>query len=176
MTAPTDDLFHESEEFCDEFFAAICRDTGNPYSKDARKRLKGELHSSCSRTTFKFVNGGAGVHSTACLVKWLTRPGVDVTVNRVNLHGNLIRDLGAKAVLKLLEAVPSITSLNIGGNDISHDGAVAIAHELKSNMTLRTLIIGSDSGGSHPNHLNEQVSPSPGADVGRGRAQSRCRF
>jgi hypothetical protein len=176
MTAPTDDLFHESEEFCDEFFAAICRDTGNPYSKDARKRLKGELHSSCSRTTFKFVNGGAGVHSTACLVKWLTRPGVDVTVNRVNLHGNLIRDLGAKAVLKLLEAVPSITSLNIGCNDISHDGAIAIAHELKSNMTLRTLIVGSDSGGSHPNHLNEQVSPSPGADVGRGRAQSRCRF
>lgn len=149
----SESLIHEEEEFIDELFSSHCRDTGSSSSaKDAKKRLRALLLSQCTASMFKLVNNGLGVNCSVALAKLLSR---SATLSKVNVYGNLIRDAGVLAFLQLVRAATNIVHLELGCNDIGHDGAIALAQELRTNRHLQTLGLGSDTGSSHTNRVSE---------------------
>jgi len=60
----------------------------------------------------------------------------------INLNGNVIEKRGAIHVIKFVLTCPTLIELDVGNNQINHDGIIAITTALnKANFTLETLNI-----------------------------------
>lgn len=58
----------------------------------------------------------------------------------INLNGNKIRTPGAKKVIALLKSNPRIVELDLGDNEIDHDGVIDLTTTLnETNNTLEIL-------------------------------------
>ena len=69
-------------------------------------------------------------------------------MTELNIKGNDIGKDGAVAVAKALEVNASLTSIDLSRNVLQNDGAVAVANALRVNRSIKTLDLGYNGIGS----------------------------
>ena len=102
-----------------------------------------------------------------------------VPLTSLDLYGNVLRDVGAVALLQSLRQVISmiiirimcfadlmgkcfrqhetLTDLNLGSNDLSMESGIALARELETHKRLQKLDLGTEENAMYANRFNNMV-------------------
>ena len=149
-----------STEVVAELCGAFCRDSGSDDKSTATEKFRHVLITNANDETIRFQHMRLGTHSGVCLSKVLKGH----PLSTLDLFGNVIRDVGAIALLHLVRTQPTIKHLNLGSNDLSHEGGIAIARELGS-LKLQSLELGADDNPLHANRFNSKVGVAMGEQL-----------
>jgi Ran GTPase-activating protein (RanGAP) involved in mRNA processing and transport len=135
---------------------AACKDTGESPSAAGMAVVAAALAES-PEGTLQLSHCRLGVH--ACIT--LAKRCASLNVHTLDVSHNLVRDVGAMALLQLVRANSGVQNLILSCNDISTEGALAIAEELTRNRSLKRLELGTTS--EHSLHDNYIGADSGGA-------------
>jgi len=155
----------EEEDLARQLFVGWIRDTGEPPSRDAFVRLRKAIEQQCTPTAFVLRSQRLGVYSAAILAQALARLPIDT----VDLYGNLLRDHGVQALAPFLRESKTLTSIDLGANDLGPLAAVYLSALLPSFRKLKVLRLGSEDGASHPNRIDGEAARVLFEAVGRAR-------
>ncbi|EKX36511.1 hypothetical protein GUITHDRAFT_165715 [Guillardia theta CCMP2712] len=139
-------------EVVEDLCLAFCRDTRSDSSSTAAEKFRHALITNANGEEVRLNQLRLGIHSGVALSKALKT----MMLSSLNLHGNVLRDVGAIALLQLLRGHETLRHLNLGSNDITHDGGIAFAREL-STLRLLSLELGSDLSSMYTNRFNNKV-------------------
>jgi len=152
-----------STQFVTELCTAFCRDSGSEEKSAAAEKFRHVLITNANDEAVRIQSMRVGTHIAVCLSKVLKGH----PLSTLDLYNNCIRDVGAIALLQLIRVQSTIRHLNIGCNDLSHEGGIAYARELGT-IRLLTLELGADGSPLYGNRFNNKV----GVAIGEGLAQS----
>ena len=141
-----------SAEVVAELAAAFCRDTGGDNKSAATEKFRHSLITNANNESIAIQSMRLGTQSAVCLSKVLKNH----PLSTLDLFGNVVRDVGAIALLQLVRAQPSIKHLNLGSNDLTHESGIAFARDLAS-LQVQTLEFGSDGSSLYTNRFNHKV-------------------
>jgi Ran GTPase-activating protein (RanGAP) involved in mRNA processing and transport len=145
-----------------ELCGAFCRDSGSDERSTATEKFRHVLITNANDEMMCFQHMRLGTHSGVCLSKVLKGH----PLSTLDLFGNVIRDVGAIALLQLVRSQQTIKHLNLGSNDLSHEGGIAIARELGS-LQLVSLELGANDTPLHANRFNNKVGIALGEQLCR---------
>eukprot|EP00698_Gefionella_okellyi_P013676 TRINITY_DN3762_c0_g2_i1.p1 TRINITY_DN3762_c0_g2~~TRINITY_DN3762_c0_g2_i1.p1 ORF type:complete len:711 (-),score=147.03 TRINITY_DN3762_c0_g2_i1:254-2386(-) len=145
-----------TNEFIHDVFLARCKDLGERLSPEEAEAFLKAMIDRCRDRTVNLRASFLGINASVSIAGGLRT----VDVEKLDLYGNQIRDVGAMAILQLCHQNPRIRFLNLGCNDIAYDGATAVAHELQSNTSLVWLEMGAE-----PEHWTDNCIGADGTIV-----------
>jgi len=123
-----------------ELVQAFCRDTRCEQTSAAADKFRNSLITNAGDSAVKLRNSRLGMHSGVAMGKALKSHPLAT----LDLHGNVLRDVGAIALVALLRGHDTLRHIFLGSNDLGVEAALAFARELATNNRLLTLELGND--------------------------------
>jgi hypothetical protein len=123
-----------------ELVQAFCRDTRCEQTSAAADKFRNSLITNAGDSAVKLRNSRLGMHSGVAMGKALKSHPLAT----LDLHGNVLRDGGAIALIALLRGHDTLRHIFLGSNDLGVEAALAFARELATNNRLLTLELGND--------------------------------
>eukprot|EP00281_Chroomonas_sp_CCMP1168_P023965 CAMPEP_0206228260 /NCGR_PEP_ID=MMETSP0047_2-20121206/9076_1 /ASSEMBLY_ACC=CAM_ASM_000192 /TAXON_ID=195065 /ORGANISM="Chroomonas mesostigmatica_cf, Strain CCMP1168" /LENGTH=697 /DNA_ID=CAMNT_0053651495 /DNA_START=45 /DNA_END=2138 /DNA_ORIENTATION=- len=142
-----------SPEALSDLVQAFCRDTRTDAASSSAEKFKHALITNAAQSHIKLRQRRLGMHCGVCLSKILKNH----MLTTLDLYGNVLRDVGAIALLQLLRAHATLAHLTLGSNDLGPESGVAFARELATNRVLLSLDLGTDASALYPNRFNSLV-------------------
>eukprot|EP00993_Chasmostoma_nieuportense_P004399 NODE_506_length_2140_cov_19.086935_g468_i0.p1 GENE.NODE_506_length_2140_cov_19.086935_g468_i0~~NODE_506_length_2140_cov_19.086935_g468_i0.p1 ORF type:complete len:689 (+),score=197.90 NODE_506_length_2140_cov_19.086935_g468_i0:47-2068(+) len=139
----------EEEKF-GQIFMSWIKDTHEEPSRENFIRLQEIVNKGCNEKQFVVRSQRLGVNTALTIARLLDRTPVE----KIDVYENVVRDHGAQALSQLIRDSRSLTSVNLGGNDIGPLGCLYIAALLPTNKKLKVLILGSEDGDLHTNKID----------------------
>eukprot|EP00290_Baffinella_frigidus_P024785 CAMPEP_0180255280 /NCGR_PEP_ID=MMETSP0987-20121128/40639_1 /TAXON_ID=697907 /ORGANISM="non described non described, Strain CCMP2293" /LENGTH=698 /DNA_ID=CAMNT_0022224383 /DNA_START=65 /DNA_END=2158 /DNA_ORIENTATION=- len=132
------------QEMMLELVQAFCRDTRSDPASAAADKFRNSLITNAGDSSVRLRNSRLGMHSGVCMGKvFKTHP-----LATLDLQGNVMRDVGAIALIALLRGHETLRNLTLGCNDLGVESAIAFARELSSNNKLLSLDLGNEAAGA----------------------------
>lgn len=129
-----------SEEQRAEFRTAFRRDLRERATEEAWLRTEEKLITGVQEKECHLRSCHVGTHLSIAICQHYLKS----SVTTLNLHDNMLMDLGAEAIGQLIRDAPSLLLLDIGSNDIGHAGIFSIAQAIETHKRVHTVILGSD--------------------------------
>ena len=155
INIPTGDF---TPEIVNELVSAFCRDTRTEAASSSAEKFRHALLTNSTAQCIKLRSHRLGMHSGVYLSKILKL----LPVLQLDLYGNVLRDVGATAVLQAASDHPTLRQLSLGANDLSVDSGVMFARELSGNRRLQALELGMDENAMFGNRFDSLVGQALG--------------
>jgi hypothetical protein len=109
-----------------DLVAAFCRDTRTDTKSTGAEKFEHAIITSAAQNAITLRQRRLGMHCGVCLSKILKTHLLDT----LDLYGNVLRDVGATALLQLVRSHRTLKHINLGSNDLGVESGVAFAREL----------------------------------------------
>eukprot|EP01006_Ploeotia_vitrea_P025252 TRINITY_DN58120_c0_g1_i1.p1 TRINITY_DN58120_c0_g1~~TRINITY_DN58120_c0_g1_i1.p1 ORF type:complete len:817 (+),score=82.17 TRINITY_DN58120_c0_g1_i1:75-2525(+) len=134
------------------YFAWQC-DTGEEKpDEDAYEQLLKPLKK-CTEHTFILRHLRLGER---CAMK-LVDVFVNLPIKKIDLYGNLVREKGCEVIARFVQRCPTLTHLNLGGNDIPASGIKELLVAIETTKSLKILELGTEKGDPFPNQIEGEA-------------------
>lgn len=138
------------EQVYGDLYHAWLKDTGKKNTDDSMKLFREVMERGFRDKQITLRKERLGANVAASLAALLHR----TPLNRLDLHGNTLRDSGCETIAYLIRDMPNLTYLDLGANDIGPLGIQTLSYVLGGHKKLQTVILGSSKHDAYANRIN----------------------